>query len=178
VVNSQPLYNFGDAEGCPTSGDGTLNRQCIHNTFNYGTGPKPDCTKVPNTGCWKFEDIWYVSTGVIGARALPQIYRNDGSLPPAWYQISLYGAVSKGQRVFFDGTLTQYQACKDVRDQPGAYIPDANGVQGCVGNDQVPEQGYQQLWTIIQQDTRTQMPRGTFLRFSTDIRWTKIVEEY
>lgn len=157
VANRPVLYNFGDASGCATPGTGA-NQTCNH-TQQY-TGPK-----------WTLDDLWYISTGVGSARALPQIYAQGGNNARQWYEVALYGSINKGSRVLFVGALTQYKACKDKR--PTSYTSNV-----CINTDQIAEEGWRYLWSEIQKDTRTQQVFGVYLVFSTDIRWDLLLEEY
>ncbi len=87
-------YNFGDAAGCPQSGQGSSARPC-------------------NNG-WTQDDVWYVSAGASSAVPLPEIYREDGAMARQWQQISLYSYLSRGGRMWFPAALSQWQACRDV----------------------------------------------------------------
>ncbi len=84
-------YNYGDAQGCPTT----------------GTGP---C----DLG-WTQEDIWYVSWGsAANPLPVPEIYFNAPPGPPSnarqWVTLA---ALHGGAPMFIPGVLTQWQACQD-----------------------------------------------------------------
>jgi hypothetical protein len=88
-VNQYPLYNFGDAGGCPSA--------------NY-----------PNWSCnngWTLNDVWYISYGAAPAYPLPLIYANGGINASQWYWLSKYAFENKGGRMDFVGEMTQMQAC-------------------------------------------------------------------
>jgi hypothetical protein len=75
-----PLYDFGDAGGCPEyPGEG-----------------------FPGAGCnntWTQEDLYMVSWGAEGCtRAVPLIYLNDGAMARQWAAISKYGYNEHGNR--------------------------------------------------------------------------------
>jgi hypothetical protein len=134
------LYNFGDAEGCPQTGNGSTNQTC---NVNGVTG-------------WTQDAIWYISWGAFIARPLPQIYATSGANAKQWYQISLYASVSKGNSMRFAGTLTQRQACDQ---NPGA--------SECVNANNTPEQGWKLLLDALNADSRTaqDLPWATDIRF-------------
>lgn len=128
-----PYFNNGDAGGCP----------------EYTTGG--NC----NNG-WSVAEVHYVSAIPKHARAVPQIYLNDGTMARQWQRISLYGYLNRGgNTVDFVGSLTQYGTCQ----QPG---------RGCgTTEDNTAGQGWTQLRNQLNSDSRTaQRPR-----WSTDIRW-------
>jgi hypothetical protein len=89
-LNSYPLYNYGDAAGCPNCGGGTY--------------------------IWSRYDVWYISWGAsIGEIApLPLIYHNDGDHARQWAGIALYSATSRNSRMNFAGVMTQSGACQQV----------------------------------------------------------------
>lgn len=94
VSGRPPYYDFGSADGCPTSGT----RPGIDGTCNNG---------------WRQSDVWYVSWGVSPAWPLPQIYNTTGANARQWQQISLYGYYNQsGRTLYFPGEMTQYQACQ------------------------------------------------------------------
>lgn len=87
TVDVRPIYNYGDAAGCPP----------------YGS-----C----NNG-WTQEDVWYVSWGAPPAWPLPEIYTTNGSMASQWYRMSLYAYTRHFRRMNIAGTMTQKQACLD-----------------------------------------------------------------
>ncbi len=110
---------------------------------------------------WSLEDIWYVAFGATPACPLPEFYRVDGSNADQWYRMSLYAYTNHGgSRMIFKGTMTQWNACQEQADP---YWCANNGV------DNLPSQGYMQLYNAINADPRTtqQIP------WSTDISWQK-----
>jgi hypothetical protein len=92
-VATSLYYNFGDAAGCPQSGQGPEARAC-------------------NNG-WNQDDVWYVSAGASAAVPLPEIYREDGAMARQWQQINLFSYLSRGGRMWFPAALSQWQACRD-----------------------------------------------------------------
>lgn len=139
------LYNFGDAQACPPA--------------------TPECDFD-----WTQEDIWYVSWGASPlVSPIPQIYRNDGLTAQQWYEIAVYSVETQQEQMLFAGALTQYQACIDRPDYESVDPPSR-----CRGGDQPPEHGWRQLWTEMNNDSRT----AHDLRWSSDIRWDYLVGEY
>ncbi|MHB8646451.1 MAG: hypothetical protein ACYDAR_11755 [Thermomicrobiales bacterium] len=137
------VYNYGNAT-CPGVGDGTVNQHCY--------------TTVQQS--WTQEDIWYISYGQRSALAFPEVY-NLG-FAQEWYQISLYGLVSKsGHFIAFSGTLTTLAACVGHTDpnDPATYDPVCPGT-----ND--PKTGWTQLSNQLSNGPQfTQIS----IRFSSDI---------
>jgi hypothetical protein len=142
------LYNFGDAEGCP-----------------YAT-PVPSTTPVneecavspPTTPAWTQADVYEISWGAECARAVPQIYNTLGHQAQQWALISRYGkSFGDWERIWFDGALTQYQACVD-QEHPVE----------CDGTDNKPSAGWRQLWFATYKDPDA---RVRYSPWSTDIRW-------
>ncbi|HLI52134.1 MAG TPA: hypothetical protein VKU87_10070 [Thermomicrobiaceae bacterium] len=91
----------------------------------------------PSGGCdnqWTVANVYYVSWGDPIAYSLPEIYYSTNA--QQWQNISLYG-VTSGQsagKIVFDGPLDQYDLC-----------PSSN----------TSDQAWNQLWTDINQDSRT-----------------------
>jgi len=82
-VTQKPLYDYGDAAGCPP----------------YGS-----C----NNG-WSQNDLWYVSWGSYDSYPVPEIYTNGTA--QEWYNESLYSSLNKSNgRLGFLGTMTQWAA--------------------------------------------------------------------
>ena len=91
-VNQYPLYNFGDAAGCPTRSRPTW----------------------PCTNGWSQEDVWYISYGSGASYALPLIYADSGVNAEQWALLSEYGFTRHGLPIEFVGVMTQYQSCIQV----------------------------------------------------------------
>lgn len=85
------IYDFGDAGGCPTGGEG----------FNDGC----------NNG-WTQGEVWEVSWGEPWANTLPEIYNQSGAQAAQWYWISKLAIAEGDGPIYFDGELTQYTACE------------------------------------------------------------------
>jgi len=114
-------YDYGDAGGCPqvaTTGNGTCNNG------------------------WKQSDIVYIAWDEESALPHPEIHTPDGSQALQWYSLTLYSSLHPGQfdRMFIQGALTQYAACKH---------------SDCTGTDNTPTKGWKQLWTALNADPRT-----------------------
>ncbi len=88
-ANDWPLYNYGDAAGCPPAG------QC-------GTASFPS---------WTPEDVWFQSWGAPPAFPWPLIYANSGVNATQWYLMSVYSYETHGGPMGFLGAITQEQAC-------------------------------------------------------------------
>jgi hypothetical protein len=129
-------YNFGSCDGCPFTG-------C------------PDC--IPNNG-WTQEDVWYVSWGATAAFPLPEIYLTNGVNADQWYHMSIYAVTNHYSRMYFVGSLTQWQAC---------HVDPATAEDCKIrGIDNTPAAGWQQLYDALHADPRTQQP----VDWATDIR--------
>ncbi len=83
-----PYYDFGDAGGCPPSGN------CL--------------------GTWTVEDVWYVSWGAPGALPLPEIFNRTTAAQ--WGALSLYALRRHGQAITFAGVISQRTACVQSPD--------------------------------------------------------------
>lgn len=129
-------------------------------------------TRVPTLGCyydwgdaggcppygscnngWTQGDVWYISWGASPSWPLPLIYNTVGANADQWYNLSLYSYLNHGGRMDIRGSGTEYQACQQ-RDY-------------CSGIDNTPAQGWTQLWTALNNDSRT----AQSLRWSTDVKW-------
>lgn len=93
-ANNYPLFDFGDAAGCPQYSP---------------TGPNQNGNC--NNG-WKQEDVWYKAWGADPSYPFPQQYNTAGAQARQWYRISLYSYFNKGGRINILGSLTQFGACK------------------------------------------------------------------
>jgi hypothetical protein len=135
------FYNVGSTEGCPSD--------YPPEDPETGTYPPNPC----NSG-WTQDDIYYVSWGVMTAWPLPEIYNVVEENAKQWYRIGIYGARNYNTRMTFDGSLTQYQACLQ---NPGE----------CDGTDNLPEEGYKQLFKWLHMDKYDRTIKT--LKWSTDI---------
>jgi hypothetical protein len=90
---SEFVYNVGSADGCPQTGNGTVNGSC-------------------NNG-WKQSDIYYVAWGSPPAIPLPEIYATSGANAKQWQKVKLYSVVTKGDPMVILGSLTQWNACQE-----------------------------------------------------------------
>lgn len=133
-ANNRALYDFGNAAGCPTTGSGGTNGLCQNG--------------------WTQDDVWYKSWGASPSYPLPEIYLTNGDNAWQWQKVSLYGAVSKGGRLGFLGSMAQQGACQ----QKGTCDPSEMNS---------PDAAWSQLWDALNSDTRTAQD----LSWSTDIRY-------
>lgn len=91
-INNWPMFNFGDAQGCPQVRTG-YNAPCDNGWYQY--------------------TIWYISGrgGLNSSMPLPLIYDNDGVNGKQWYSLSAYGFDSQNGKLNIQGSVTQYLAC-------------------------------------------------------------------
>jgi hypothetical protein len=87
------VYDVGSADGCPQTGNGTINGSC-------------------NNG-WKQSDVYYVAWGADPAIPLPEIYATSGANAKQWQKIKLYSVVTKNDPMVILGSLTQWNACQE-----------------------------------------------------------------
>lgn len=144
-------YDFGNCNSCP------------NNVYSGGLG------WVPNNG-WTNGDIWYVAWGAIKAFAVPEIYLTNTANADQWYRVALFAVGCNGacsslcqtyscisvNQISFSGTLTQWGACQTA---------------GCIGTDNRPEDGWEQLWQALN-TTTTDSRTAVTPPYSTDITWT------
>ncbi|MCZ7551809.1 MAG: hypothetical protein M5U05_04355 [Anaerolineales bacterium] len=99
-INNWPMFNFGDAEGCPQVRTGE-NSGCANGWYQY--------------------TIWYVSGrgGVNSSSPLPLIYAKDGANGRQWYSLSAYGVDLQNGRLELQGAVTQHLACSQRICPPG-----------------------------------------------------------
>lgn len=128
--------------------------------YNYGAAsgcPTSGTTSTPgncNAG-WTQADMRYVSWGAAPAWPFPEIYSTAGGNAKQWQQISLYSYLANGSRMTILAPLSQRQACL----QRG----------GCTGIDNTADQAWSQMWTALNNDTRTAQD----MTYSSDIKWRK-----
>jgi len=92
AVNSWPMYDFGDAAGCPQSGTAKAAGRC-------------------GSSSWTQSDLYYVAWGAPAAWGVPEIYVTNGAQARQWQQISKWATLNGSSRMYFAGTLTQRAAC-------------------------------------------------------------------
>ena len=144
------LYNVGDCGGCP-SPDPATPPACVM--------AAPGCSA--NNG-WTQEDVWCVSWGLAPALPFPEIYLRDNRQARQWQQISYYGQVVHGSRVYVSGVLTQKRACDET--DPTKPLTERCSYRG---TDNPPEQGWTQLWQRLNARDETRQS----IRFLSDISW-------
>lgn len=129
--------------------------------YNYGSADGCPQSSIPQSNdCGAAghpnvdaNDIWYWSWGASPAFPLPEIYTRSGSQANQWKYLSLFGVVRKGgSRMDFVAPMTQSGACAS---------------QSCAGTDNTPEQGWMQLDSALDSDSRVR--DATLLL--TDIRF-------
>ena len=112
---------------------------------------------------WTLENVYAMSSET-GGFALPQIYRKDNQHSEQWYYLSLYKYLQVGEPIGFMGSLTESSACLE-RDGCNSGLPDAI--------DNLPGEGWLELWGRIMSDPRTSYINGFRIEMpvSTDISW-------
>jgi hypothetical protein len=128
--------------------------------YNYGaaSGCRSSGTTSTAGACnngWTQEDVEYLAWGATPAWPFPEIYATSGVNAQQWQQISLYAYLAHGGRMTVLGPLSQSQACA----QRG----------GCTGINNTPDQAWSQMWTYLNNDTRTAQD----MTYSNDIKWRK-----
>ena len=144
-ANRFEMYNFGALPGCPYFD--APGAQC------GGTNPFDN----PLTHYkWSLEEVWYTIWGSPPVFPVPEIYSNNGVNAQQWYLMSVYAYNTHGLAVTFRGVMTQMQACQQVSGDPT-----------CEYLDNTPEEGWNQLQTLVNGNANTAHP----ILYSTDIRW-------
>jgi hypothetical protein len=128
-------------------------------TWLVNFGALEGCPTLANPGAkcaggWTKDQIMQVTTGNI--KPLPEVYATSGVNAQQWYLMSLYAYLNPNIGMPFDfiGTMTTYQACVQYPS-------------GCTGINNYPTVGWQQLYNLINGDSRTY----DNLTYSTDIKW-------
>lgn len=98
-VSIWPMFNFGDAQGCPHVRTG-YNAPCDNGWYQY--------------------TIWYISGrgGQNSSMPLPLIYDNEGINGKQWYSLSAYGVDSQNGKLNIQGAVTQLLACSQIGCNP------------------------------------------------------------
>lgn len=131
----------------------------LYDYYDYGTldgcATRSDPNRNTCANGWTREDAWYKAFGTRPGFPVPEIYNTYGANAQQWALLSLYSVNTKGYKIEFPGVMTQYQAC--VQAPAGQ----------CAGINNTPDQGWTQLVTELNKDSRTAYSP----RWSTDIRW-------
>lgn len=140
-VNYYPLYNYGDAQGCPTR-------------------------LMPGWQCqapYSQEDVWYISFGAPPSYPLPLVYATYGVNARQWAYLSYWAYNNKGQRMDIVGSMTQWVACQQA--PPGS----CNETDADPDNDlnNTPQQGFDQLQNEVNYWPQTTQ----IIHWATDIMW-------
>ena len=125
------LADFGDANGCHTSGATATPSACYPG--------------------WNQDDVLYAALGgfdLSHSLPFPEIYSTAGGNAKQWQQILLYAHLAYGidAQYLLAGPLTQFGACS--QEKPGK----------CEGIDNTPQQAWQQLNQYLGRDSRTASP--------------------
>lgn len=140
-VNRYPLYNFGDAQGCPTR-----------------LQPGWQCQSP-----YSQNDVWYISFGAPPSYPLPLVYATYGVNARQWAYLSYWAFQNKGQRMDILGSMTQWVACQQA--PPGSCNETDTDPDNDLNN--TPQQGYDQLQFEVNYWTGT----SQIIRWATDIMW-------
>lgn len=151
AVNNYLLYNYGDAAGCPESGTTSTPALC-------------------NNG-WTQEDVYWVSYGASPSYPFPEIYNRAGAQAKQWQQLKLYANLRWGTSFVIAGVLTQYEAC--LTNGP-CWLQSCGTGLGCY-TDNKPQDGYSQMLTYMNADSRTQQAS---IQWLSDITWNSTPASY
>jgi hypothetical protein len=138
--------------------------------FNYGECS--NCgndvfTPLPGVTYEEHEYLWYVSWGVPSAFVIPEIYDKYGVNAYQWRNLSRYAALRHEGKIFFSGTLTQWNACKpEIANLRNSKCADDKALEFLTNNQ--PHTGWLQLFYALYNDPLT---RQSSLFWSTDITW-------
>jgi len=148
VMGHSILYVIASADECP---------------LDYPP-EEPETGTYPAGNCgydWTQEDIYYVTWGASSSWPYPEIYNTIGANADQWYRIGLYSKLSHGTRMTFRGAMTQLAACQQLREE----FP---GIPQCVGIDNDPATGFNQLYNRINSDKYQRITNR--MVWSTDIK--------
>lgn len=153
VTGSYPVYNYGNASGCPLDypptepehQSGIVARQC-------------------DVQGWTQEDVFYVSWGSIRAFPFPEIYNIQGANAQQWYRIALYKNLVYGSTMEFRGSLAQYTACEQERDPITGQLP-----PDCIGTNNTVDAAHAQLSTWLSSDPYDRVREP--LQWKSDMMW-------
>ena len=142
-VNKYSLYNFGDAQGCPT----------------WRVSKDELCTSTASGDAytWYMSYVRQIAFGTGSNYPLPLIYNTLGTNAKQWYSLSAFSFDFYNGRMQILGAVTQWQACKTR--------------SGCGGMDNTPAQGWQQLYDELNKDpdTAQELPWSTDFVHNSDI---------
>ena len=102
------------------------------------------------------EDVWFAIWGSPPVQPIPEIYLTNGINAEQWYLMSVYSATKHSEKIQFIGVMTQQGACQQ--------FPESE----CVPLGNTPEQGWWQLYNLLNGDWRT---AGEQLLHPSDIRY-------
>jgi|GEM_PF-3279744 hypothetical protein len=128
--------------------------------FNYGDATGCPIDDAPtNRACahnWMQSDVLDVSEGNGDGVALPEIYNTTGYQAKQWQSLSYLAHTMAGANALpIVGALTQYGACHS----PGRHCDPTT--------DNTPQQGWQELYSILNSSQVTAQP----VPFVSDITW-------
>jgi hypothetical protein len=151
TVSNHRVYNFGNAIDCP--------RDIPPTEPEHQTPISQSCLYAN----WYQDDIANISRGIM--RPLPQIYNYVGWNAERWYRIGLFRKFQNpSDPLVFHGSLTQYYACEQGREDYGGELP-----PDCIGANNSPNVGYNQLLNILISDPYDRVLHPMY--YKTDILW-------
>lgn len=131
-------YDYGSADGCPSSGRGN----CVAGSHS-----------------WSLDQRYQAAWGNFDSYSIPQIYTPSGSQAVQWGNITRYGSHQYNAPIQFSGSLTQQGACN--------YDVAHGDSNPCMGTDNSPGTGWNQLYYQANQEAGTAMSP----QYSDDITW-------
>ena len=125
-INKYPLYDFGDAQSCPTE---RTYKDKICTSTAYG-----------DNYTWYMSYVRQIAFGTESNYPLPLIYNTLGTNAKQWYSLSSFSVDLYGGKMEILGAVTQWQACQ---------------TRACPGIDNEPAKGWQQLYDELNKDPDT-----------------------
>lgn len=120
--------------------------------YYYDFGDAAGCPSCQNG--WSERNVYYMAYGDSLAEALPEIY--NSAMATEWGDIASYAYASLGADMGFLGSMSQYQACKDLG-------------QTCSGADNTAAQAWTDLYDALNCSAGCPDPQTPSA--SSDIRW-------
>jgi hypothetical protein len=148
-----PVYNFGNASGCP------LDYPPTEPQYQNGIVAQ-ECGDLG----WTQYDVYEVSWQSLLAFPFPEIYNVYEANAKQWYRIALYKNLVYGGKMLFRGTLSQFTACEQMRDPYTRELPPE-----CVGTNNTSEAAHIQLLEWLGNDPYNRVLEP--LQWKTEIMW-------
>jgi len=145
---------FGKAESWMHGYDLTDGRPGIYINASADGCPTQTAVNQPCNNGWNQWEMWHLAWQHNSGMPFPQIYATSGVNARQWQLVDLYAATHQASFMFFFGTMTQAEACRQ------------NG--GCSGTDNTNHQAQSFMLNWLNSDQRTS--QGD-IEGMTDIRW-------